>query len=108
MPESINFLKLRGGYSEVAGGAQSPYQLALTYQIFGQGHQGQPLGNITNGSVPNANLIAFNKSETEIGIDARLFGNRLSLDLAYYKNKTTNDIVPVSASVFSGYGKCFS
>ena len=108
MPEAINFLKLRAGYSKVAGGAENPYQLALTYQIFGQGHQGQPLGNISNGSVPNGNLVAFNKSEFEIGLDARLFGNRLSLDLAYYNNETTRDIVPVSASVFSGYGSALA
>ena len=43
--ETVNFLKLRGGYSQVAGGADQPYQLSLVYQIFGQGHQGQSLGD---------------------------------------------------------------
>lgn len=104
MPASIDFLKLRGGYSETAGGAQSAYQLALTYEIFGQGHLGQPLGRISGGTVPNANLVPFNKSEIEIGIDARLFGNRLSVDFAYYTNETTNDIVNVTTSVASGFG----
>ena len=108
LPEAINFFKLRAGYSNVAGGAQDPYQLGLTYQIVGQGHLGQPLGNITNTSVPNQNLVAFNKSEVEIGLDARLFDNRLALDLAYYKNETTNDIVPVAASVFSGYSSAIA
>ena len=108
LPEAINFFKLRAGYSNVAGGAQDPYQLGLTYQIVGQGHLGQPLGNITNTSVPNQNLVAFNKSEVEIGLDARLFDNRLALDLAYYKNETTNDIVPVAASVFSGYSSALA
>ncbi|WP_103070624.1 SusC/RagA family TonB-linked outer membrane protein [Aquimarina sediminis] len=103
LPEAIDFLKLRGGYSEVAGGAQDPYQLALTYQIFGQGHLGQPLGSINGDRVPNANLVAFSKSESEIGIDARFFNSRLSFDVAYYSNETTNDIVPVGTSVFSGY-----
>ncbi|TDQ31053.1 SusC/RagA family TonB-linked outer membrane protein [Zeaxanthinibacter enoshimensis] len=100
----VDFLKLRGGYSEVAGGAQDPYQLALTYQIFGQGHLGQPLGGINGGTVPNANLVPFSKSEFEIGVDARFLESRLTLDLAYYNNETTNDIVNVSTSVFSGYG----
>lgn len=104
MPNFVNFLKLRGGYSEVAGGAQDAYRLALTYQIFDQGHQGQPLGRINGGTVPNANLVPFSKSEAEIGLDARFFNNRLSLDLAVYKNNTTNDIVNVSTSVFSSYG----
>ncbi len=104
MPASIDFLKLRGGYSEVAGGAQAPYQLGLTYGIFGNPLQGQPTGRISNGSVPNANLVAFSKNEFEIGLDLRMFKNRLSFDLAYYNNETTNDIVNVATSGSSGYG----
>ena len=104
MPSFVSFLKLRGGYSEVAGGAADPYKLALTYEIFGQQHQGQPLGRIAGNQVPNPNLIAFSKKEIEVGFDARFFRNRLSLDMAIYKNNTTNDIVPVTLSVFSGYG----
>ncbi|QLG44756.1 SusC/RagA family TonB-linked outer membrane protein [Costertonia aggregata] len=104
MPTFVNFLKLRGGYSQVAGGAQEAYQLGLTYEIFGQGHLGQPLGRITGGTVPNADLVPFNKNEVEIGLDARFFDNRLSVDLAYYANETTNDIVNVTTSVGSGFG----
>lgn len=104
MPEFISFLKLRGGYSEVAGGAQDAYQLGLTYSIFGNPLSGQPTGRISNGSVPNANLVAFSKNESEIGLDLRLFNNRLSFDLAYYNNETTNDIVNVATSGASGYG----
>ncbi len=105
---TVNFFKLRGGWSQVAGGAQDPYALSLVYQIFGQGHQGQSLGQINGATVPNSNLIPFSKSEFEIGFDARLFENRLSLDVAYYSNKTTNDIVPVTASVFSGYSSAYA
>lgn len=99
----VSFLKLRGGYSEVAGGAQDPYRLALTYEIFGQGHLGQPLGRIRGDQVPNPNLVAFSRSEAEIGLDARFFGDRLSFDLALYENKTTNDIVPVTLSIGSSF-----
>jgi TonB-linked SusC/RagA family outer membrane protein len=104
MSGAVNFLKLRGGYSEVAGGAQNPYSLALTYQIFGNPIQGQPLGRVNGGTVPNANLVPFSKSEIEIGLDARFFNNRLSLDIAYYNNETTKDIVNVATSGYSGYG----
>jgi len=104
MPAAIDFLKIRGGYAETAGGAQDAYQLALNYEIFGQGHLGQPLGRISGGTVPNANLVPWNKSEVEIGLDARLFKNRLSVDLALYANETTNDIVNVTTSVASGFG----
>ena len=98
MPSFVSFLKLRGGYSEVAGGAQDPYSLALNYEIFGIPINGQPLGRVSGSTVPNANLVAFSKSETEIGLDMRFFNNRLSFDVAYYSNETTNDIVDVSTS----------
>ncbi|MCL5245292.1 SusC/RagA family TonB-linked outer membrane protein [Cellulophaga sp. 20_2_10] len=103
LPSFIDFLKIRGGYSGVAGGGDSAYQLSPTYQIFGQGHQGQTLGRINGSSVPNADLVPWEKDETEIGLDLRLFGSRLSLDVAYYQNETTKDIVNISTSVFSGY-----
>lgn len=103
LPEPISFLKLRGGYSEVAGGAQDAYALSLTYEIFGQGFLGQPTGRVNGSTVPNANLVPFSKTEAEVGLDARFFDNRLSLDLAYYANETTKDIVDVSTSVFSSY-----
>ena len=108
MGDAVNFFKFRGGWSQVAGGADKAYQLALTYQIFGQGHQGQPTGNISNGSIPNANLIPYSKTEFEVGIDGRMFSNRLSFDVAYYTNRTEDDIVPVSASGWSGYGSALA
>ncbi len=108
LPSSIDFLKLRGGYAQTAGGADEAYQLALNYEIFGQGHLGQPLGRISGGTVPNANLVPWNKSEVEVGVDARLFGNRLSLDFAYYTNETTNDIVNVTTSVASGFNNAIA
>jgi TonB-linked SusC/RagA family outer membrane protein len=102
LPEFINFLKIRGGYAEIAGGGNDPYQLALTYEIFGNAFQGQPLGRIFGNTVPNGNLIPYNVADTEIGFDARLFDRKLRLDFAYYKRSTTNDIVKVKTSVFSG------
>jgi hypothetical protein len=104
MPEWVNFAKFRAGYSELAGGAPNPYSLGLTYGIFGQGHLGQPLGGISNGSIPNANLVPYNVDEIEIGLDTRLFDGKLSVDIAYYDKTTTKDIVEVSASQTSGYG----
>ena len=82
---------------------KSAYALALNYEIFGQGHLGQSLGRVSGSNVPNANLVPFTKTETEIGLDARFFDSRLKLDLAYYKNNTKNDIVNVSTSQTSGF-----
>ena len=102
MPDFINFLKFRGGYSTVAGGVDRAYQLSLTYDFFAD-HEGQELVQINGEQVPNANLVAFSKNEFEVGFDARFFNNRLALDFAYYRNETVNDIVPVNISSTSGF-----
>ena len=106
MPDWITFGKLRLGYSDVAGGANDPYQLALAYGIFdtynGTGAS-VPLGRISNDRLPNQDLKPFSKEEYEIGLNLQLFKSRLSLDFAYYSNTTTDDIVPITISNASGY-----
>jgi hypothetical protein len=103
LPEAISFAKIRGGYSQVAGGANDPYGLSLTYGLVGQGHLGNPLGAINGGTIPNAFITPFEKNETEFGVDLKLFDNKLSVDLAYYSNQTLRDIVNATASNASGF-----
>ena len=106
MPEWITFGKLRAGYSDIGGGAQDPYQLSLVYGIFdtynGKGSS-VPLGRISNGGLPNKELTPFSKKEYELGLNLKMFENRVGIDFAYYFNKTTDDIVPISISNSSGY-----
>jgi len=103
MPSWLTYGKLRGSWAQV-GGATNPYQLSLTYGVVGQGHQGQPLGNITNGSIPNADLVPLTSTEAEIGADLRFMENRIGLDFAVYKRETKNDILSAGVSQTSGYG----
>lgn len=100
--EKIDYLKLRASYAQVAGGARNAYALNLDYAVTGS-FQGQSFGQLNGNSIPNPNLVPFQKDEFEIGLEGRFFANRLNLDLAYYNNKTTNDIVRAAASQSSGY-----
>lgn len=106
MPEWITFGKLRAGYSDIGGGAQNPYQLSLVYGIFdtynGKGSS-VPLGRISNDGLPNQELKPFSKKEYEVGLNLKMFNSRVGIDFAYYFNKTTDDIVPISISNSSGY-----
>ncbi|MFI1772035.1 SusC/RagA family TonB-linked outer membrane protein [Thalassobellus citreus] len=106
MPEWLTYGKLRAGYSDIGGGARDPYALALTYGITdtytGTGSS-ISLGSISSSRLPNINLKPFSKSEYEIGLNLKFLKNRLSLDFAYYSNKTTDDIVPITISRSTGY-----
>ena len=106
--DTVSFLKLRGGYSQVAGGADSQYALSLAYGIYGQGHLGASLGNISGGTIPNTEITPFEKNEIEFGVDLRMFDNKLSIDATYYDNETLGDIVGVSASATSGFGSALA
>ncbi|MCD6544236.1 MAG: SusC/RagA family TonB-linked outer membrane protein [Flavobacteriaceae bacterium] len=100
--EKIDYLKFRASYAQVAGGARDAYALNLDYAITGS-FQGQSFGQLNGNSIPNPNLIPFEKNEFEIGLEGRFFENRLNIDIAYYSNNTTNDIVRAAASQSSGY-----
>src|SRR5690606_34230633 len=98
----LNFGKLRAGYAEV-GQATSPYQTALTYGLSSVTLNGLPIGNISGSTVPNKALMPSLASELEIGTEMRLFDNRLSLDLTWYRKTSTNEIVNAPASSTSGF-----
>ncbi len=108
LPSWFTFGKIRAGYSEVAGGAETPYQLSFPYRIFGQGHLGQPLGEIATNILPNPSLVPFNKTEIEVGLDLSFFNSRFGIDLAYYTNTTEKDILPVNISNTSGFQQIVS
>ncbi len=99
----FDFAKLRASWAQV-GGATSPYQLGLTYRVIGQGHEGQALGGVSNGSIPPIDLVPSTNTEFEIGTDFRMFTGRFHADLAYYSRETLDGILSASISPTSGYG----
>ena len=106
--DDVDFLKFRAGYSQVAGGADNPYRLSLSYSILGNPHLGNPMGQINGSQIPNSEITPFEKNETEFGVDLRMFDNKLSIDATIYDNETLGDIVGVSASATSGYGSALA
>jgi TonB-linked SusC/RagA family outer membrane protein len=101
MPDFINYLKVRGSWAQV-GGATTPYQLSLNYALTGS-YLGAALAQINQTQVPNPDLKPLTSTSAEAGLETRMLNNRLNLDLAFYNRVTTNDIVPATISVTSGY-----
>lgn len=102
MPEWIYSGKVRASYASASNGT-SAYQNYLTYKLKDFKIQGQSIGEVNNGNVPNANLKPVRIQEWEAGLNVQFLDNRLGLDLAVYKKKTTDDIAMVSTSSASGY-----
>ncbi len=104
----LNFGKIRAGYAEVGSdGDVGPYSNQLFYSI------NSNLINNPNGTavtvggsgttVPNANLRPSRVAETELGLELKMFNNRVGLDVAVYRKITTDQIIPVQISDASGF-----
>ncbi|MEO6329250.1 MAG: SusC/RagA family TonB-linked outer membrane protein [Ginsengibacter sp.] len=102
-PNWLNYGKLRASWAQVGGGAPSPYALDLTYQNQAQlSASGATLQNIVGNTIPNK-LKPYTSTTSEIGIETRLFNNRVGVDLTVYDRTTTDDIVNASVPWTSGY-----
>jgi outer membrane receptor protein involved in Fe transport len=86
----LNTLRLRAAYGE-AGKQPAAYDALRTYLPVrgpGDGMAVTPL------SIGNPDLRPERGKEIEIGFDAAALGDRLSLDLTYYRKRTVDAIVP--------------
>lgn len=101
LPDWFNYGKLRASWGEI-GGDTSPYQTSLTYSLIGQ-HQGQPLGTISQLSVPLFDLKPTSTRESELGFETQFLNDRLGLDFTWYRRNTVDQILDVTVSTASGY-----
>lgn len=101
----LSFGKLRGGYAEV-GSDTDPYQLANTYggSIPFLGDVPFDLGNVNR----NPNLLPELKQTWEVGLEMAFFQNRLSFDLTYYNEETSDLITPVQIDPSAGFTSRFT
>ena len=98
---SINFLKIRGGWSQVGStGALGAYSLNQTFGLSNSGFGNQA-------SVPNTQFNPNLKAETvtgiEFGIDAKMFGNRLRFSATYYDQQSADLLVPIQVTAATGF-----
>ena len=100
----LSYGKLRASWAQVGSIAGvGPYEGLLTYSINQNQFNGQTLASISGTAAPNPLLQPFIVTEKEIGLELRLFKNRLLLDVAAFDKVTTDQIIDVNLSTTSGY-----
>jgi TonB-linked SusC/RagA family outer membrane protein len=109
MPAWLSFGKVRASWAQVGNVTVGPYQTINTYSLLGAPHIGVPMGSFStaggnNGSIPNPNLLPLTSTEYEFGADLQFLQNRLGLEVTYYHQKTTDDILNATISRASGFG----
>ena len=100
LSSDFDLLKVRGSWAQV-GADTDPYRLALTYQpatIW----NGIPRFTQSN-NIPPPILKPERTNSIEVGLEARMFLNRVGLDVTYYNSKANDQILSVDVSPTTGY-----
>ena len=95
----LSFLKLRASYSEV-GNAPSRYVSIATYPITGGFPQ-------TNTYMPDENFKPERTKSYEVGINTKLFGNKIDLGITLYKSATYNQLFHPTLPHSTGYNSLY-
>jgi TonB-linked SusC/RagA family outer membrane protein len=90
----VNELKLRYSLG-TAGGRPSFSSQYETYSVSG--------GRVTPVNLGNKYLKPEFSTEQEVGIDAAMFDNRVTLNLTYASTKTRDQILPVPQPAYTGF-----
>ena len=98
--KAVNYLKIRGGWSQVGADA-NPYQLATVFTSE-TAFNGNPLQSSSTIGM-NPNIKPEKTSSIEAGFEAAFWDNRLCLDFTYYKTDSRNQILKLATTAASGY-----
>jgi TonB-linked SusC/RagA family outer membrane protein len=108
-PSWLSYGKLRAAYAEVGSdGDVAPYSNVLFYSINNNlfanpSGATQPVGGPSGTVIPNPDLVPMSVAETELGLELRMFNDRVTLDVAAYEKITSDQIVQAQVSDASGY-----
>jgi TonB-linked SusC/RagA family outer membrane protein len=99
----LSYGKLRASWAEVgSANGVNPYDGVLTYNLNPQ-FSGQITAGLNGTLAPNPLLQPFTVTEKEVGLEMRLFDNKVLLDVAAFDKVTTNQILEVNISNASGF-----
>ncbi len=96
----LSFAKLRAGWAQV-GNDTDPYRLATTYRSENN-YGANPAFSVPN-RLNNSELKPEITTSYEVGMDLRFFQGRLGLDVTYYDNQSTDQIIALDVSATSGF-----
>jgi TonB-linked SusC/RagA family outer membrane protein len=108
-PDILDFLKVRVAYGTSANFG-APYRTRASLSLNAQTRVDN-IGNVVTSRTPvllaNADLKPELLTETELGIESKLFQNRVRLDLSFYKKVSEDQIVERPLDPSTGYTSVF-
>ncbi len=96
----LSFGKVRAGYAEVGNDlpANNVFDTFTTNNNFGD----SALFSFP-GTKQNSDLVPERTKEIELGLESRLFNNKVALDFTWYRKRTENQLMPVQTTASTGF-----
>ncbi|MDN5211377.1 SusC/RagA family TonB-linked outer membrane protein [Fulvivirgaceae bacterium BMA12] len=98
LPSWLSFGKVRASWAQVGNDA-TRYQANKLYDY---GSYNGVTTNSFSSTVPPSNLLPERQRAIEFGADLRFLGNRVGIDLTYYKNNNFDQIINLGIAQSSG------
>ena len=105
--KSVNDLKLRLGYGVTGNQEIGNYAFSSNYNTYLYNFNGNFVSAAIPTVLPNSNVKWESQEQYNIGLDASLFNERVSLTLDAYIKNTNDMLVPQSVPVTSGYSDIY-
>lgn len=103
--DNLNYLKLRGNWAKVGGfGPLAPSDIINTYNLSGSPWNGIAFGS-TATTLNNPDIKSQTTEGYEVGIEARMFKNRLRFNVTGYDQRSYNLVIPAQVTTSSGYSR---
>lgn len=103
-PQQISFFKLRASWAKVGSGA-APYSLNRSATFGPGGYNGYITLSTT---LPNKDLKPEQTNSYELGLDIRLFNNRVGINATAYKTNTLNQLFSLALPPGSGASSLYT
>jgi TonB-linked SusC/RagA family outer membrane protein len=101
---AVDNLKLRAAWGQ-AGNSPAPFSADQTFEATTVTlADGSTASAITTAAFGNPNLKAETGQELELGFDASLLNDRLSVEATYYNKRTDDALVPIPVAPSLGFG----
>ncbi len=101
--KTIPYLKIRASYGVTGSQSNNFYGPFNSYNLSGTYNGGTAIQpSYTNGLTKN-DLTWTKSTQKNVGVDAQLFGNRITLSVDFYEKLSTDDYYDFNLPFFTGY-----
>jgi TonB-linked SusC/RagA family outer membrane protein len=105
--EFIDYLKLRAGYGATGNQEIGNYSFASALTTIKYTFNDNPVNAVVPYVMPNPNVQWESQKQLNLGFDASIINQRISLVVDLYQKNTENMLVPMAVPILTGYSDVY-